>query len=176
MQTIQIEKGTYDLLELVAKIRGESHSEIVSRLLVNEIKAHLPQAAVAGSTSHSNVVKGGEAVTLAPIQQFLKTSAFLVHTSVVHRFLAILSWLYKQNRGDFAKVKGLRGRNRLYFAESDRELEASGSSVNPKHVPDSPYWVVTNSPTQGKKDLLSDVMRVLGYNPADIHTAVEALD
>jgi len=176
MRTIQVENGTYDLLDLVAKVRGESHSDVIWRLLKGEIKAHLPQATAASSTSRSNTLKDGADTTPTPLQQFLKTSAFLVRANVVQRFLGILCWLYKQNRSDFAKVKGLRGTNRLYFAESDRDLEASGSSVNPKRVPDSPYWVVTNSPTQGKKDLLSKVMRVLGYSSADIHTAVEALD
>ena len=175
MRTIQIENGTYDILELVARIRGESHSDVVSRLLIDEIKGHLPQVASAGSTSHSKTLKGGALITPTPLQEFLKTSTFLVHGNVKQRFLAMLSWLYKQNRSDFAKVKGLRGTNRLYFAESEGELEASGNSVNPKRVPDSPYWVVTNSPTQGKKKLLSDVMRVLGYSSADIHTAVQAL-
>jgi len=99
----------------------------------------------------------------------------LVHANHVQRFLAVLSWLHKQNPSEFAKVKGLRGSNRLYFAESEQDLEASGSSVNPKRVPNSPFWVVTNSPTQGKKQLLSKVMRVLGYDALAVRAAVEAL-
>jgi negative modulator of initiation of replication len=176
MRTIQIEDHVYDLLQVVPKKNGVSDSEIIWKLLTEAIKVQLPRANPTGAVGVLASHIASADISLTPLEEFLKSSAFLVHGNVTQRFLAILAWLYKQNRSEFAKVKGLRGTNRLYLSESEHDLEASGNSVNPRRVPDTPYWVVTNSPTQGKKKLLSDVMRVLGYDLPSIHTAAEALD
>jgi negative modulator of initiation of replication len=176
MPTIQIEEKAYNILDIMAKTSGESHAEVVWRLLLDAIKTHLAPQGPTGASGTSGPKVKNAAITLSPLEEFLMSPGFLVHANVVQRFLAILSWLYKANRDKFPKVETLRGTNRFYFAKTPGELEDKGKSVNPKRVPDTPYWVVTNSPTQGKKDLLSHVMRVLGHNSADIHAAVEALD
>jgi len=175
MPTIQIEDKAYNILDLMAKTFGESHADVIWRLLLGAIKTHLPQQSPAGANSASGPRTGNLPITVSPLEEFLKSPGFLVHANVVQRFLAILSWLYKQNRDKFDRVTTIRGTNRLYFAKTAEELEAKGKSVNPKRLPEAPYWVVTNNPTQGKKDLLSHVMRVLGYDTSSIQIATEAL-
>lgn len=62
----------------------------------------------------------------------------------------------------------IRGRDRLYFADSEAALAASGSSTKPRQIPDSPYWVITNSNTTRKKMMLTEVATALGYSKADV--------
>ena len=86
-----------------------------------------------------------------------------------------MSWLYKENPEKFEKVLLLNGRKRRYFAKSASELEDSGNSVMPKPIPNSPFWVFTNSPTELKKQLIGDVMRLLGYELSTIRSVMDAL-
>ncbi|MFP3354552.1 replication initiation regulator SeqA, partial [Pseudoalteromonas sp. SIMBA_153] len=43
----------------------------------------------------------------------------------------------------------------------------SGNSTNPKQIPDSPFWVITNTNTTKKKAMLTQVAEKLGYQLAD---------
>ncbi len=57
----------------------------------------------------------------------------------------------------------MKGRERDYFAESSQELEAHGSSIKPKEIPDSSFWVVTNNNTPRKKLIINGAALALGY-------------
>lgn len=81
----------------------------------------------------------------------------------VGRFLLILSNLNRVHPNQFAAILDIRGRDRLYFANSESDLLENGSSTKPKQIPDSDYWVMTNSNTTRKKLMLTDVANVLGY-------------
>ena len=81
----------------------------------------------------------------------------------VGRFLLILSNLNRVHPNQFAAILDIRGRDRLYFANSESDLLENGSSTKPKQIPDSNYWVMTNSNTTRKKLMLTDVANVLGY-------------
>lgn len=85
----------------------------------------------------------------------------------VGRFLLILAALYRVHNQQFSKVTEIRGRDRLYFAASESELSASGSSTKPRQIPESPYWVITNSNTTRKKMMLTEVSIALGYDESD---------
>lgn len=82
---------------------------------------------------------------------------------VVGRFLFILSALHRTHKSDFKSVLEIKGRDRIYFATSKNALLESGSSMNPKNIVDSEYWVMTNSNTTRKKMMLHEVAKVLGY-------------
>jgi negative regulator of replication initiation len=47
----------------------------------------------------------------------------------------------------------------------------SPAAVFPKQIVASPYWVVTNTETAKKRQLIESVMRMLGYGGADIRVA-----
>ncbi|MEW6996150.1 replication initiation negative regulator SeqA [Colwelliaceae bacterium BS250] len=81
----------------------------------------------------------------------------------VGRFLLILSNLNRVHPNQFAAILDIRGRDRLYFANSESDLLENGSSTKPKQIPESNYWVMTNSNTTRKKLMLTDVANVLGY-------------
>jgi len=64
-------------------------------------------------------------------------------------------------------VLNIRGRDRLYFATSEQALLQSGKSTNPKEIPGSGFWVITNSNTTKKKSMLTRVAETLGYSAAE---------
>ena len=94
----------------------------------------------------------------------------------VDQFLFILQQIYLQHPGDFAKVESIVGKNRKYFASSKEELLKSGSSTNPKAIPDSGFWVVTNNNTAKKLAMLSQVLQILGYNDKVVETVSETFE
>ncbi|PRO73471.1 replication initiation negative regulator SeqA [Alteromonas alba] len=94
----------------------------------------------------------------------------------VDQFLFILQQIYLQHPGDFAKVESIVGKNRKYFASSKEELLMSGSSTNPKAIPDSGFWVVTNNNTAKKLAMLSQVLQILGYDDKVVETVSETFD
>jgi negative regulator of replication initiation len=96
--------------------------------------------------------------------EFMRSPSFKSERSAVEKFLSLLSFVHRENRGQFAAVERFNGRSRKYFAKSKADLEQSGKSVNPKNIPGSGYWVVTNNSTLAKGVLLLRVMRVLGYD------------
>ena len=94
----------------------------------------------------------------------------------VDQFLFILQQIYLQHPGDFAKVESIVGKNRKYFASSKEELLKSGSSTNPKAIPESGFWVVTNNNTAKKLAMLSQVLQILGYDDKVVETVSETFD
>jgi negative modulator of initiation of replication len=60
-------------------------------------------------------------------------------------------------------VLSIEGNRRKYFASELKALTEKGSSTNPRPIPDSPFWVITNNSTAKKAEILSEVFRLLGY-------------
>lgn len=88
--------------------------------------------------------------------------------SSAKRFLCVLGMLSQQHGDSFAVVEHVQGAERLYFAREQSALEAAGSSTNPRHIPHSDYWVVTNSNTQRKRSMIAKVCKLLGYSDEQI--------
>lgn len=102
------------------------------------------------------------------IFDFINKEELAMQRGAVGRFLLILANLHRVHPNQFFSVLDIRGRDRLYFADSEKALLANGSSTKPKQIPESPYWVITNSNTTKKKLMLTDVAHVLGYSSNDV--------
>jgi len=111
----------------------------------------------------------------SPLQKALESSEFTYAKGVVGKFLVLLRWVHGAHPSDFAKVLSIKGRGRLYFGKDADTLEKSGTHVNPKQIPGTPYWVITTTPTILKQEILERVMKELGYSAADIKTATAAI-
>ncbi|TLU67478.1 replication initiation negative regulator SeqA [Thalassotalea litorea] len=182
MKTIEIEDELYQYIASKTEFIGESASDILRRLLTEN--AELSAAAVKSNpvaedtavtedpaSQHAvveeseNVVQ--EAKTLTSCQNIfdlINKEELAMERGAVGRFLNILGNLHRVHPKQFSAVLDIRGRDRLYFAQSEADLLATGSSSKPKQIPDSEYWVITNSNTTKKKLMLTDVAQVLGYN------------
>ncbi|GAB3293757.1 replication initiation negative regulator SeqA [Pseudidiomarina andamanensis] len=163
---IEIDDELYRYIASHTQHIGESASAILRRLLglgVAEQATGQPVIAMPETT---------DAATSASTEGLGRRTIFDVMTradlagqrSIVARFLYILSMLYKCHNKKFDAVLQISGRDRQYFAKTEAELEASGTSTNPKQIPDAPYFVVTNNNTTRKKSMLTQVAIELGYS------------
>mgnify|MGYP000330179932 CR=1 FL=1 len=119
--------------------------------------------------SDENVEEATQTVTASTqvkgnVFNVLNKEELAMQKGVVGRFLFILAALYRTHKKDFANVLEIKGRDRVYFATSKEALLESGSSMNPKNITDTEYWVMTNSNTTRKKMMLHEVALCLGYS------------
>ena len=168
MKTIEIDGDVYDLLKQYGEL-GEPTSSILRRLFQGKVLAKH-----SGSASTTN--NGISAPKRSDIYEALDNERFKLRRTAVDRFLFLLSWIHSKHPQTFSRVLELGGRSRRYFARTDTELDASGSSVNPQKIPNTEFWVVTNNDTMKKEQILQDVLRLNGYGPAEAAAVRGRLD
>lgn len=174
MKTIQIEDDLYQYIASQTQNIGESASEILRRLLLGDAQAEVPAvdvptpAAVTEEPKAEEKSEKSEAkVTATSVFNLLNKEEVMTQKGAVGRFLFILAALHRAHPKRFEKVLSVRGRERDYFATSSEELEAHGSSIKPKQIPDSMYWVVTNNNTPRKKLIINEAAVALGYDETE---------
>ena len=124
---------------------------------------------VATDSSEAKAITSSESVF-----NFINKEELAMQRGAVGRFLLILAALYRAHPKKFNVVTNIapkvsaRKTKRLYFALSEEILTASGSSTKPKQVPQSPFWVITNSNTTRKKMMLTEAATLLGYDESDV--------
>ena len=159
MKTIEIDDELYQYIAGQTQRIGESASDILRRLLLGDNDVGLEQLA------EPAVV---EPVVNSNIFDLINRQDLQAESSVVGRFLFILSTLARAHKKQFAKVLEIKGRKRLYFGHSAEELSEAGSSTNPKLIPNTDFWVITNSNTTRKKMMLTETALKLGYSEQDV--------
>lgn len=187
MKNIQIEEDLYHYIASQTQNIGESASEILRRLLLGDANAPTPKIAEAikppvtqvkipettqeaePKIQEQNVenliakAKVEPVVEEGSVFNFINQEEVTTQKGAVGRFLFLLSALHRAHPKNFIKVLEVKGRERDYFAESSQELEAHGSSIKPKEIPDSSFWVVTNNNTPRKKLIINGAALALGY-------------
>jgi negative modulator of initiation of replication len=176
MKAIEIDDDLYEFLrQQQTTFSGESASEILGRLLKpNSAAPSIPhdtspkQALPPDAWKRWGLQQTQDEILRderkMALWEFLKGPEFKAERNAVGKFLVLLAFLHRANRDKFAGVQGISGRSRKYFAKSESDLEQSGTSVHPKRIPGSEYWVVTNNSTQSKCQLLVQVLKLLGYD------------
>ncbi|KTG20523.1 N-carbamyl-L-amino acid amidohydrolase [Pseudoalteromonas sp. XI10] len=189
MKKIDIDDELYQYIASNTQSIGESASTILRRLLNLSDGANAPvetttkteqetpvvevqeQAEQESSPepSDENVEEATQTVTASTqvkgnVFNVLNKEELAMQKGVVGRFLFILAALYRTHKKDFVNVLEIKGRDRVYFATSKEALLESGSSMNPKNITDTEYWVMTNSNTTRKKMMLHEVALCLGYS------------
>ena len=176
MKNIEIDEELYQHIASNTQYIGESASSILRRLikLPTENNAEVESAAEPEFVEQIEEEVVEEQVNTPTLDvngsvfNYINKEELAMQRGAVGRFLLILAALYRVHNQQFSTVCNIRGRDRLYFAASEAELAASGSSTKPRQIPDSPFWVITNSNTTRKKMMLTEVGRALGYNEQDI--------
>ena len=98
--------------------------------------------------------------TISKLQALLDSSEFQQENKAVVRFLNILTILYRTNPEGFAQAtESLQGRTRVYFARDEGTLLMAGNHTKPKQIPDTPYWVITNTNSGRKMLMLEGAMQ-----------------
>lgn len=160
MKTIEVDDEIYRFIAQNTIEIGEPATKILRRLL----KFDRPQPIVAAVSTEGH-----------ELAQALSDPQFLVYGTAVQKMLHILSVAHDQKKSEFEKVLAIQGRGRKYFALTQAEIEASGNSTQPRRIPGTRYWIMTNSPTHQKKDMLREVLFLLEYSDAAIRAAVSTI-
>lgn len=162
MNTIEIDDELYHFIAGQTQRIGESANDILRRILLNKQPVAQPATLVSSVAESSK--------SSQKVFDILSKQDLQAELSVVGRFLIILSALSRAHKTDFAHVLEIKGRNRVYFARNEADLLEAGSSTNPKQIPNSEFWVMTNSNTTRKKMMLTEAALKLGYSAEEAET------
>ena len=161
MKTIELDDDVYQHIAAHTREIGESATSILRRLLSVPIGKPGAKAMATGQPHE--------------LAQLLAEPIFSGSTTAVARMLRIFQEAHAQRKQDFEKVLSIQGRNRAYFARSEKEILKSGRSTQPREIEGTGYWVMTNSPTQQKQQMVREVLGALGYSEGAIRAAVSAI-
>jgi len=184
MKIIEVDEELYQYIASQTRSIGESASDILRRLL--NLPAHASVFAdgltfapaennekteskveVQTESAKSESVKPTKKQPITAINQIvekvqtlLNSTEFQEEGKAVTRFLAILRVLYRTNPESFAQAtESLQGRTRVYFARDEATLLMTGNHTKPKQIPDTPYWVITNTNSGRKMLMLEGAMQ-----------------
>ncbi|MBJ9142965.1 replication initiation negative regulator SeqA [Citrobacter braakii] len=172
MKTIEVDDELYSYIASHTKHIGESASDILRRMLklsaasqpvtpvVKEVRA--VQAVV--EAKPVNPVKD----KVRAMRELLLSDEYAEQKKAVNRFMLVLSTLYSLDQNAFAEAtESLHGRTRVYFAADEQTLLKNGNQTKPKHVPGTPYWVITNTNTGRKCSMVEHIMQSMQF-PAEL--------
>lgn len=183
MKTITIDEQLYAYIASQTKHIGEGASDILRRLLLGDENAEVPAVTETDTVSQDNsepadAASAVDAQVNEPVTEVsaipggsvfanIRQSELDALSSRVEKFLALLSALHSTHPESFDKVLSVKGRNRVYFARQKDVLLEAGSSTNPKQIPHTDFWVVTNNNTAKKVAMLKQATVALGYSAED---------
>lgn len=178
MKIIEVDEELYQYIASQTRSIGESTSDILRRLLrlpvhtsiVNDLiitsaeTDQKPKQAINVKEVNIKTTKKQSITAINQIvekvQTLLNSTEFQEESKAVVRFLAILRVLYRTNPESFAQAtESLQGRTRVYFARDEATLLMAGNHTKPKQIPDTPYWVITNTNSGRKMLMLEGAMQ-----------------
>lgn len=189
MKIIEVDEELYQYIASQTKSIGESASDILRRLLnfpysnlssavQNPENLSIENAVSEPSTKSKKDVQAEvakeEAITIPvkkqsdeaiqkivdKVRNVLSSEEFQQETKAVVRFLSLLRALYRTNPESFAlATESLQGRTRVYFARDEGTLLMAGNHTKPKQIPDTPFWVITNTNSGRKMLMLEGAMQ-----------------
>ncbi len=169
MKTIEVDEELYRYIASHTQHIGESASDIIRRMLKFTAGQEV-QASVKTSTGAAPAEKTAAVVANTPasrvraVRELLLSDEYAEQTRAVNRFMLILTTLYTLNPKEFAvATESLRGRTRTYFAGDQQTLLQNGIHTKPKHVPGTPYWVITNTNTGRKRSMIEHIMLLMQF-------------
>ncbi|MGF1729585.1 replication initiation negative regulator SeqA [Photobacterium kasasachensis] len=172
MKSIEVDEELYRYIASQTQHIGESASDILRRLLmVPEQSEQQPEVVMPVRPKGIVVSKDAGNVTkmdrVKEMRSLLISDEFAVQEKAIGRFMMILSSLYRIDPTGFTEAAAIKGRTRIYFAESKETLLASGKTTKPKAIPETPYWVITNTNTDRKRQMVEQLMGKMSFG-ADI--------
>ncbi|QET77921.1 replication initiation negative regulator SeqA [Aeromonas veronii] len=157
MKTIELDDDLYFYIASQTRHIGESASDILRRLLEQPAHQRVPVAEPVAVAQPSTVA------TQQGLQALLDSGELQKEDKSINRFMLVLSTLYRDNPEGFTQATEIKGRKRVYFSQDPEALRASGSTTKPKPVPETPFWVITNTNTSRKQNMVAQLMASMGY-------------
>ncbi|WP_447738007.1 replication initiation negative regulator SeqA [Aeromonas veronii] len=157
MKTIELDDDLYFYIASQTRHIGESASDILRRLLEQPANQRVLVAEPVAVAQPSAVA------TQQGLQALLDSGELQKEDKSINRFMLVLSTLYRDNPEGFTQATEIKGRKRVYFSQDPEALRASGSTTKPKPVPETPFWVITNTNTSRKQNMVAQLMASMGY-------------
>lgn len=182
MKTIEVDNELYRYIASQTHHIGESASDILRRLLLDLPKDQGPVATLAQPTTKpleneisKEMAKSDLLDRTGKIQSLLVSDLFLKQEKAIGRFMLVLSALYFVDGHAFSQAAALKGRTRLYFSDNEDTLLESGKTTKPKQIPRTPFWVITNTNTGRKRQMVEQMMLKMGFNEETVLSVTVAI-
>lgn len=169
MKTIEVDEDLYRYIASQTLHIGESASDILRRLLKVDGNAAASVSPAPMPLQPRGIVVSKEAGNdqqidaVKAMRSLLISDEFAGLKKAIDRFMLVLSTLYRIDAQGFSAATQVKGRKRLYFADNQQELLESGQTTKPKAIPNTPFWVITNSNTDRKRQMVQLVMTHMNF-------------
>ncbi|WP_058911676.1 replication initiation negative regulator SeqA [Entomohabitans teleogrylli] len=171
MKTIEVDDELYRYIASHTQHIGESASDILRRMLKVAASQPEQQAAAGAAVKAPQPVPTAAARPATPardrvraMRELMLSDEYAEQKKAVNRFMLILSTLYKLDEKAFHEAtESLHGRTRVYFAGDEQTLLKNGNQTKPKHIPGTPYWVITNTNTGRKCGMVEHIMQSMQF-------------
>lgn len=166
MKTIEIDDDLYRYIASHTLHIGESASEILRRMLqvTDQTLLDVKPTGVAQeiSTKPKAPSEKKPSDQVRAIRELMLSDEYAEQKRAVNRFMLILTTLYQLDAEAFSQAtQSMQGRTRVYFAGDEQTLLQSGTHTKPKHIPGTPYWVITNTNTGRKCSMVEHIMQTM---------------
>lgn len=191
MKIIEVDDDLYRYIASQSKIIGESASDILRRLLISSLisieekaktsvikQSKVVQTRTSLMPKSHNGMKPQSKTSIEPVlvmQTMFNSKQFREEKHSVGRFMMLLSSLYRIDNSAFACGSELKGSKRVYLAKDEETLLANGQATRPKQIPHSPYWVITNTNTQRKQQIIQQIMEKMGFESEFITLVINTI-
>ncbi|MEC5342131.1 replication initiation negative regulator SeqA [Brenneria populi] len=167
MKTIEVDEELYRYIASHTQHIGESASDILRRMLkFTAGQSAAKPADVAAEAQPALSSRPGDRVRA--MRELLLSDEYAEQHKAINRFMLVLSSLYLLSPQEFAlATESLHGRTRVYFAGDQQTLLQNGTHTKPKHIPGTPYWVITNTNTGRKRSMIEHIMLAMQF-PAEL--------
>lgn len=166
MKTIEVDEELYRYIASHTQHIGESASDILRRMLKFSAGQSVPVSTKSAAEPLSQPEKNEQRPQdrVRAVRELLLSDEYAEQNKAVSRFMLILSTLYRLDPQAFADATAsLQGRTRVYFAGDQQTLLQHGTHTKPKHVPGTPYWVITNTNTGRKGSMVEHIMQSMQF-------------
>ncbi len=169
MKTIEVDDDLYRYIASHTRHIGESASDILRRML--KVSEQTTVGAGEGKAEKGNgPVLAAVRSDVRPqdrvrtVREMLLSDEYAEQKRAVNRFMMVLSTLYRLEPQEFQlATTTMQGRTRVYFAGDEQTLLQSGTHTKPKHIPGTPYWVITNTNTGRKCSMIEHIMQSMKF-------------
>ncbi|WP_409306328.1 replication initiation negative regulator SeqA [Pectobacterium sp. B1J-3] len=168
MKTIEVDEELYRYIASHTQHIGESASDILRRMLKFTAGQQISEPPVQPLATADQPVSTGSRDRVRTLRELLLSDEYAEQNKAINRFMLVLSTLYTLSPSEFAvATESLHGRTRVYFAGDQQTLLQNGTHTKPKHIPGTPYWVITNTNTGRKRSMVEHIMLTMQF-PAEL--------
>ncbi|MBA0167687.1 replication initiation negative regulator SeqA [Pectobacterium sp. CFBP8739] len=168
MKTIEVDEELYRYIASHTQHIGESASDILRRMLkftAGQQPVTTPAVEAGATTAASQpAAASSPRDRVRTLRELLLSDEYAEQNKAINRFMLVLSTLYTLSPQEFAAAtESLHGRTRVYFAGDQQTLLQHGTHTKPKHIPGTPYWVITNTNTGRKRSMIEHIMLMMQF-------------